>query len=137
MPYSNINSAYYGKNFTKGRQWTYEEMKNKGSWISEISNRVSSIARQGQDLERLDFYDGLDKRLNKVGVKKTYDEYAYNIKTHKNTKICFPTIGFYRTYCFFELPRRILKNLKYQNDQHKILYNLRQFSKNRNFKNKD
>ena len=84
MPYSNINSAYYGKNFTKGRQWTYEEMKNKGSWISEISNRVSSIARQGQDLERLDFYDGLDKRLNKAGVKKTYDEYADNIKTHNN-----------------------------------------------------
>tara|TARA_E500000305_G_scaffold31974_1_gene24212 strand:- start:9372 stop:18365 length:8994 start_codon:yes stop_codon:yes gene_type:complete len=84
-PYSNINSAYYGKNYSKNRQWTYEEMKDKGSFINIIAQNgdiVSSIARQGRDLQNINFYDGLDRRLNKKSVAKVYDEYSKNIKDY-------------------------------------------------------
>jgi hypothetical protein len=87
--YSNINSAYYGKNVADNRQWRYHERKQKADFIHNIpaESRVSIITKQADTLKDVDWQDGYQKRVNLDSVQSLYADYNEEVRSKKNKEV--------------------------------------------------
>ena len=87
--YSNINTAYYGKDIANNRQWRYHERKEKAGFINNIpaDSRISFISKQADTLKDVDWQDGYQKRVNLDSVQQLYTDYNEEVRRPENKKI--------------------------------------------------
>ena len=80
--FANINSAFFGKDQGSGKQWTYEQMKEKAMQIENLpeGGRNSILAKIAETVHPMDWRDNLAERMNFEALDKMYQAHKELLK---------------------------------------------------------
>ena len=74
--FKNMNSAYFGRNWSEGRRHSMDEVNYMASDIGILSEAQKNtiLPKMVDTLEGLDWSDNLFNRVNRKSIEKTYEE---------------------------------------------------------------
>ena len=117
--FNNANKAYYGKDYTRGRQWTMEDRRNMTKDLMlEDSNNIKSITPKiARMLHNIDYSDNILNRIDQKKMKKLFDNYNDNVSKYKSLKDPLGRVSFKAI-----TGKNINRTLKYElNDPDKLI----------------
>ena len=83
-PFSNINSALFGKDLVTGKSWTYDQFKEKLGLHGEVpeAGKNGMLVKAAETVDAINFQDSFANRVNLEALIELYKKYGTTVKSN-------------------------------------------------------